>query len=134
MLKPCWISLKGVGPPATLVPVTQLAMPEYKFEIEAVAAIRDLRAVQPIARPAPGGALTADVVVIGAGLSGLQAAHDVQRQGFSCVVLEARDRVGGKTWSQPTKNGSVVDVCCVDQRFEPVEDVCLGKEIWIGAD
>jgi monoamine oxidase len=59
---------------------------------------------------APGGALKADVVVIGAGLSGLQAAHDVQRQGFSCVVLEARDRVGGKTWSQPTKNWSVVDV------------------------
>ena len=51
-----------------------------------------------------------DVVVVGGGLSGLQAAHDIQRAGYSCVILEARDRVGGKTWSQPTKGGSVVDV------------------------
>ena len=102
--------LDGNRPPSTLVPVTHLARPEYKFEIEAVAAIRDLRAVPPIVRPALAGCLTIDVVVVGGGLSGLQTAHDVQRQGFSCVVLEARDRVGGKTWSQPTKKGSVVDV------------------------
>lgn len=40
-----------------------------------------------------------DVIVIGAGLSGLQAALDVQRAGLKCLVLEARDRVGGKTLS-----------------------------------
>ncbi|RDW66794.1 amine oxidase-4 [Coleophoma crateriformis] len=52
-----------------------------------------------------------DAIVIGAGLSGLQAAHDVQKAGLSCVVLEARDRVGGKTWSLPCANGKgVVDV------------------------
>jgi monoamine oxidase len=102
--------LNGHRPPSTLIPITHLARPEYKFEIEAVAAIRDLHAIPPIVRPAPAGSLTVDVVVVGGGLSGLQAAHDVQRQGFSCVVLEARDRVGGKTWSQPTENGSVVDV------------------------
>ena len=35
----------------------------------------------------------------------------MQKAGFSCIVLEARNRVGGKTWSQPV-NGtdSVVDV------------------------
>jgi monoamine oxidase len=102
--------LGGNRPPSTLVPVTHLARPEYKFEIEAVAAIRDLQAIPRITRPAPAGSLSVDVVVVGGGLSGLQAAHDVQRQGFSCIVLEARDRVGGKTWSQPTKSGSVVDV------------------------
>lgn len=102
--------LKGHRPPSTLVPITHLASPDYKFEIEAVAAIRDLQGIPPIVRPVPTGSLTVDVVVVGAGLSGLQAAHDIQRQGFSCVVLEARDRVGGKTWSQSTKDGSVVDV------------------------
>lgn len=48
--------------------------------------------------------------MVGGGLSGLQAAHDIQRSGLSCIVLEARDRVGGKTWSRPTKNGGVVDI------------------------
>jgi monoamine oxidase len=38
-----------------------------------------------------------DVVVIGAGLSGLRAALRIQETGFSCVVVEATDRVGGKT-------------------------------------
>ncbi len=87
-----------------------MAVPEYHFEIEAVAAIRDLQSIPPVVRPAPGASMSVDVVVVGGGLSGLQTAHDVQRAGYSCIVLEARDRVGGKTWSQPTKGGSVVDV------------------------
>lgn len=52
-----------------------------------------------------------DVVVVGAGLSGLQAALGVQKAGLSCVILEARDRVGGKTISQPLASGKgVVDL------------------------
>lgn len=47
-----------------------------------------------------------DVVVVGAGLSGLQAATDVQGAGFSCIVLEAKDRVGGKTLSTTVENGA----------------------------
>jgi monoamine oxidase len=38
----------------------------------------------------------ADVVVIGAGLSGLMAAIELERAGRKVVVLEGRDRVGGK--------------------------------------
>lgn len=49
----------------------------------------------------------ADVIVIGAGLSGLQAAVDIQSFGFTCLVLEARSRVGGKTWSAQSEQSSV---------------------------
>jgi len=38
-----------------------------------------------------------DVVVIGAGLAGLTAARELTGQGFEVVVLEGRDRVGGRT-------------------------------------
>jgi monoamine oxidase len=41
------------------------------------------------------------VAVIGAGFAGLAAAVDLVDAGIDVVVLEARDRVGGRVWSQP---------------------------------
>ncbi|EWZ00290.1 hypothetical protein FOYG_00173 [Fusarium oxysporum NRRL 32931] len=51
------------------------------------------------------------VVVVGAGLSGLQAAREVHNAGLSYIVLEAMDRVGGKTLSVQASDGNgVVDL------------------------
>ncbi|HEY3652886.1 MAG TPA: FAD-dependent oxidoreductase, partial [Streptosporangiaceae bacterium] len=54
-------------------------------------------------RPRRGQARTgradADVVVIGAGFAGLVAARELGRAGLGVLVLEARDRVGGRTWT-----------------------------------
>lgn len=40
-----------------------------------------------------------DVIVIGAGFAGAAAAREVRRAGREPVIVEARDRVGGRTWT-----------------------------------
>ena len=51
-----------------------------------------------------------DVVVIGAGLAGLTAATDLDRAGHTVAVLEARDRVGGRTLNHPVGHGKEIEV------------------------
>ena len=51
----------------------------------------------------------AQVVVVGAGFAGLRAATLLAEAGIDVVVLEARDRVGGKVESQTDELGALVD-------------------------
>ena len=50
------------------------------------------------------------VAVAGAGLAGLSAADELHRAGAEVVVLEARERVGGRVWSRRLPGGAVVEM------------------------
>jgi monoamine oxidase len=53
--------------------------------------------------------IDADVCVVGAGYAGLTAARRLSQGSRSVVVLEARDRIGGRIWTQHLSDGSPVD-------------------------
>jgi monoamine oxidase len=53
--------------------------------------------------------ITADVVVVGAGLAGLTAARSLVAAGRSVVVLEARDRVGGRVVNHAIDGGRIAE-------------------------
>ena len=50
-----------------------------------------------------------DVCVVGAGYAGLTAARRLNQSGKSVVVLEARNRIGGRIWTQRLADGARVD-------------------------
>jgi len=54
--------------------------------------------------------LSADTAVIGAGLAGLVAADRLAAAGDAVAVIEARDRVGGRTWSRRLEDGAVIEM------------------------
>ena len=55
---------------------------------------------------------TVDVAIIGAGAAGLGAAHALEGTGLSSIVLEARDRLGGRAHTIQAAPDVVFDVGC----------------------
>jgi monoamine oxidase len=53
-----------------------------------------------------------DVAIIGAGAAGLGAAHALQQSKLSCIVLEARDRVGGRAHTIQASPDVTFDLGC----------------------
>ena len=69
----------------------------------------DVSAASPAFAPATG-TRSVDVVVVGAGLAGLSAARRLSKKGYSVALLEARDRVGGRTLNHHIGGGRIVEV------------------------
>ena len=47
------------------------------------------------------------VVILGAGIAGLVSAYELRKAGFTCTILEARSRPGGRSWT--VRDGSKVE-------------------------
>ena len=81
---------------------------------------------------APGAERSADVVVVGAGFSGLAAALELEAAGLDVAVLEARDRVGGRVLNHTLEGGEVVEVG--GQWVGPTQDALLGVAAELGVE
>lgn len=71
-------------------------------------------------------------IVVGAGLAGLTAAFELERKGWDVTVLEARDRVGGRTWTSSLSNGMPIEMGAEFVLPGNNELVALAAELGIG--
>src|SRR3954470_20498307 len=75
---------------------------------------------------------SADVIVVGAGLAGLTAARNVAKAGKSVLVLEARDRAGGRTLNHEIAGGKTLDAGAQFVGTTQDHVLALMKELGIG--
>ena len=99
-------SLGGVGGTALVL----AGMSALGFGIEAQAA----------GPPVLSGRAGKRVIVIGSGVAGLTSAYELSRAGYEVIVLEARDRVGGRSYTarrgtRLTELGGETQVCGFDE-------------------
>jgi monoamine oxidase len=80
------VSRAGLGYPAMLALGMIKKAPVYNFELE-------------------GNGNGKHIIILGAGLAGMTCAYELQKLGYTCTVLEARARAGGRCWS--IRNGTM---------------------------
>jgi putrescine oxidase len=68
----------------------------------------------PAVAAGPGNAtlptLAADVVVVGADYGGMVAAYRLHQRGHSVIVVDAMNRIGGRSWSTTLSDGTFLDI------------------------
>lgn len=72
-----------------------------------------------------------DCVVVGAGFAGLVAARDIARGGKSVVVLEARNRVGGRVVDRKHSSGALLEIGGQWLTTAQTRIVALAKELGV---
>lgn len=75
--------------------------------------------------------ITRDVVVVGAGAAGLTAANELRKAGLSVAVLEARDRVGGRLWTDVIE-GAMLEIG--GQWVSPDQDALIDTVAELGLE
>ncbi|MDR6868104.1 putrescine oxidase [Microbacterium resistens] len=75
--------------------------------------------------------LTRDVLVVGAGAAGLTAANELRKAGLSVAVLEARDRVGGRLWTDVI-DGAMLEIG--GQWVSPDQDALIDTVAELGLE
>jgi len=68
------------------------------------------------------------IIIVGAGAAGLAAASRLTRAGFRVLLLEARDRLGGRVWSIPRSDGTVAELGAEFVHGRPPEVFMLAEE------
>ncbi|VUC30714.1 unnamed protein product [Clonostachys rosea] len=85
----------------TVTKITTKTREGYQYEVDGLmsAGLPCRGVITPATHMSQPAAKSFDAIIIGAGFAGLTAARDLTTNGMQVLVLEARDRIGGRTWT-----------------------------------